>query len=96
MDRTRFDWDPAKDRQNRAKHGIPFVLAQHAFADPCRVILHDEDHSQDEARFYCLGRVGEGILTVRFTYREQVIRILGAGYWRKGWKIYEAQNQIRG
>lgn len=60
------------------------------------MILHDEGHSRDEARFYCLGRVGEGILTVRFTYREQVIRILGAGYWRKGRKIYEEQNQVHG
>ena len=38
----------------------------------------------DEDRFYCFGRLGEGIATVRFTYRDQVIRIFGAGYWRKG------------
>jgi len=29
-------------------------------------------------------------LTVRFTYRGSVIRIIGAGYWRKGRKIYES------
>lgn len=96
MDRTRFDWDPAKDLQNRAKHGVSFIDAQYAFTDPRRVILHDEGHSQDEARFYCLGRVADGILTVRFTYRRQVIRILGAGYWRRGRKIYEEQNQVHG
>ncbi len=28
-------------------------------------------------------------MTVRFTYRENVIRIIGAGYWRRGKKIYE-------
>ena len=39
--------------------------------------------------FYCFGRVGGGIMTVRFTYRKKVIRIIGAGFWRKGRKIYE-------
>ncbi len=41
-----------------------------------------------------MGVVGEGILTVRFTYRGNVIRIYGAGYWRKERKIYEDQNKI--
>ena len=45
-----------------------------------------------ENRFYCFGRVGGGILTVRFTYRDSMIRIIGAGYWRKGKKIYETEN----
>jgi hypothetical protein len=31
-------------------------------------------------------------MTVRFTYRKGRIRIFGAGYWRKGKKIYEQQN----
>ena len=94
MDNTRFEWDEAKDRLNRRKHGVPFALAQYAFADARRVILEDEDHSAKERRFYCLGQVGDGILTVRFTHRENVIRIFGAGYWRKGKAIYEKQNQI--
>ena len=94
MSKTPFEWDPAKDRQNRQKHGVAFVLAQYAFADPKRVILADEEHGVDEDRYYCLGRVGEGILTVRFTYRNNVIRIFGAGYWRKGKKLYEEQNHL--
>ncbi len=71
-----------------------FCHAQYAFADPKRVILADEEPSVDEDRYYCLGRVGEGILTVRFTYRNNVIRIFGAGYWRKGKKLYEEQNHL--
>ena len=94
MSKTRFEWDPAKDWQNQRKHGVAFVLAQCAFADTKRVILADEEHSAEEARFYCLGRVGDGILTVRFTYRNNVIRIIGAGYWRKGKKHYEEQNHL--
>ena len=94
MDKTRFEWDEAKDRLNQRKHGVPFALAQYAFADARRVVLADEDHSARERRFYCLGQVGGGILTVRFTHRDNVIRIFGAGYWRKGKAIYEKQNQI--
>ena len=90
-----FEWDPVKDRQNRKKHGVPFALAQYAFADRDRVILEDVTHStRSEERYYCLGLVGDGILTVRFTYRENRIRIIGAGYWRKGRRIYEEQNQV--
>jgi uncharacterized protein len=94
--RTAFEWDPEKDRLNREKHGVAFSLAQLAFIDPRRVILEDTAHSGEEARFYCLGTVAEGIMTVRFTYRRGVIRIFGAGYWRKGKKIYEQENHIHG
>ena len=90
-----FEWDDTKDRENQRKHGVPFALAQLVFIDPNRVILDDIDHStKDEKRYYCLGFVAEGILTVRFIYREKKIRIFGAGYWRKGKKIYENENKI--
>jgi uncharacterized DUF497 family protein len=94
MSKANFTWDSEKDRTNQAKHGISFGEAQYAFADPDRVIAKDLAHSQDEERFYCFGQVGEGIATVRFTYRKEVIRIIGAGYWRKGKRIYERENQI--
>jgi uncharacterized DUF497 family protein len=92
MNKTGFEWDEAKDRENQKKHKVPFALAQRAFLDPRRIIVEDIEHSSEEDRYYCIGRVGEGIMTVRFTHRENVIRIYGAGYWRKGKKIYEDQN----
>jgi uncharacterized DUF497 family protein len=95
MSRIRFEWDEKKDKENRTKHNISFSLAQHAFLDSNRVIVEDVSHKSEEERFYCIGRVGDGIVTVRFTYRGNVIRIYGAGYWRKGRKIYEDQNKIR-
>ncbi len=88
-----FEWDPVKDRANRAKHGVPFSLAQRAFFDPRRVIAEDLSHSGSEQRYYCFGEVGGGVMTVRFTWRERRIRIFGAGYWRKGKQIYEQQNR---
>jgi uncharacterized protein len=94
MAKARFDWDPIKDIANQRKHGVGFTEAQFAFADAERVIAADASHSEKEARFFCFGRVGGGVLTVRFTYRTGVIRILGAGYWRRGKAIYERENQI--
>ena len=87
-----FEWDPIKERANRAKHGVPFSLAQLAFFDPHRVIAEDLSHSAAEQRYFCFGQVGAGVMTVRFTWRDGRIRIFGAGYWRKGKTIYEQQN----
>ena len=96
MSRARFEWDPDKDIANQERHGVSFGLAQFAFADPRRVIAQDISHSSTESRYYCFGWVGGGILTVRFTHRDEVIRIFGAGYWRKGKRVYERENQIHG
>src|SRR3990167_4136226 len=84
MGKTRFEWDEEKDKENQAKHKVSFSIAQNAFLDPHRIIVEDINHSSEEQRFYCIGRVGDGIMTVRFTYRGHVIRIYGAGYWRRG------------
>ncbi|RIK53686.1 MAG: hypothetical protein DCC57_07945 [Chloroflexi bacterium] len=88
-----FEWDEQKNRENQAKHGISFEEAQQAFADPNRVIVEDLEHSRDEQRYFCLGKIGQEILTVRFTYRADTIRIFGAGYWRKGKRRYEEEQR---
>jgi len=92
MQKESFEWDLEKELLNIAKHGVSFSEAQYAFADPNRVIAEDLSHGEDEKRYYCFGKVSEGILTVRFTYRRGTIRIFGAGYWRKGKRIYEREN----
>ena len=94
MRRTSFEWDSAKDAANQRKHGVPFSIAQFAFADPRRVIASDRSHSEKEERFFCFGEVEGGVLTVRFTYRKGSIRILGAGYWRRGKRIYAQANPL--
>ena len=94
MSKARFEWDSEKDLENQKKHSVSFAEAQFAFADPRRVIAEDLSHSEEEKRYYCFGQVGGGVLTVRFTYRSGVIRIFGAGYWRKGRAIYERKNKL--
>jgi uncharacterized DUF497 family protein len=90
-----FEWDEEKNKINIEKHYISFYEAQKAFLDLNRVVLKDLDHSNNEKRYFCLGKVEEHILTVRFTIRNNCIRIFGAGYWRKGKKIYEKENKIQ-
>ena len=96
MSKSSFEWDESKNLENQRKHGVSFYEAQHAFLDGNRIIAQDLSHSAKEKRYYCFGlnQAGSGILTVRFTYRSGRIRIIGAGYWRKGKKIYEQNNSI--
>lgn len=69
---ARFEWDEDKDKDNQQKHGLPFEIAQYAFADPDRVIAEDLGHGGGEKRYFCFGKGPRGIMTVRFTYRESV------------------------
>ncbi|HEV2403610.1 MAG TPA: BrnT family toxin [Candidatus Saccharimonadales bacterium] len=85
-----FEWDSDKNKVNIVKHGLSFSKAQSAFSDKKRIVMLDVDHSVSEKRYFCIGKVADGrIATVRFTIRNSRIRIIGAGYWRKGKKRYE-------
>ncbi|MDT8447293.1 MAG: BrnT family toxin [bacterium] len=88
-----FEWDEEKNRSNQEKHQVAFEEAQNVFLDAHRLIIEDLDHSNTEERFYCIGKVGESLLTVRFTLRGETIRIIGAGKWRKGRRLYEQENR---
>lgn len=89
-----FEWDENKNKLNQKKHNISFDEAQYVFSDSKRIIAKDLEHSQSEERFYCFGKIAEKVVTVRFTYRNRKIRIIGAGYWRKGKNTYEKENKI--
>ena len=89
MDEVVFEWDHRKNEINIVKHGVSFFSAQRAFLDPKRIIAEDIQHSRSENRYYCFGKVDGSVMTVRFIYKGRAIRIFGAGYWRKGRKIYE-------
>jgi len=87
-----FEWDNNKNQLNIDKHGVSFDVAKKVFDDPNRLTLLDEGHSQNEDRYFCIGKVNNGILTVRFVIRNSHIRIFGAGYWREGKKRYEERD----
>jgi uncharacterized DUF497 family protein len=96
---VRFEWDPAKARQNAAKHGVAFAEACLVFSDPGILSVPDVRHSHEEERWVSLGAAGPGVLLlVVHTYRagvsdeEEVVRIISArratarerGQYRKG------------
>jgi uncharacterized DUF497 family protein len=84
MRKPDFQWDESKSSENEKKHGVSFSLAQIAFLDPERIILEDLSHSEEETRYYCKGRIAEGILTVRFTYRSRQVRVFRSWILEKG------------
>lgn len=86
-----FEWDSDKNLGNIEKHGISFEEAMNAFLDPKRKIRLNTKHSSVEMRYYCLGMVESRVLTVRFLIRNGKVRIIGAGYWREGKKLYEQE-----
>ena len=92
MDEIEFEWDEIKNLKNLEKHGVDFFVAQLVFDDPYRIVAHDDRHSATEERLFCIGNVNGKILTVRFVKRGNIIRIIGAGEWRKWKKIYVDQH----
>ena len=89
-----FEWDEYKNQVNVDKHGVSFEDAQYAFDDPNLLLFEDTNHSSLEHRQFCIGQIDGQIITVRFTMRGDSIRILGAGYWRKGKKLYEKKRRL--
>ena len=75
-----FEWDDAKARSNRSKHGVSFEEAGTAFADPLSTTIHDPDHSASrEHRYLILGQSVFGrLLVVSHTERGDTIRIISA------------------
>lgn len=50
-----FEWDEAKSRENKRKHGVSFEEAQSVFLDENAIRYFGPDHSADEDRFLMLG-----------------------------------------
>ena len=72
-----FEWDTAKERANRKKHGIDFRTAAKVFLDP-HVIEFDDLGTADELRFNAIGIVDGRMLFVTYAMRGAVVRIISA------------------
>jgi uncharacterized protein len=77
----RFEWDEAKNRANRKRHGVSFEEARTVFLDENARLIADPDHSADEDRFLLLGlSLRLRLLVVSQCYRQsdEVVRIISA------------------
>ena len=91
---VRFEWDENKNRTNIAKHHIDFRDATEVFNDSGALHAPDEKHStKTEMRYHAIGKIGENVATVTYTIRDDTIRIISAGYYRKERSIYEKHQQ---
>ncbi len=74
-----FEWDPAKERSNRRKHGVSFDEATTVFADPFSLNMPDPSHSVSEERFLVLGRSSRArLLIVAYAERGPRTRLISA------------------
>ncbi|WP_203427736.1 BrnT family toxin [Rippkaea orientalis] len=72
-----FEWDEQKRFSNLQKHGIDFVRACQIFEN-YTVDFEDNRYNYDEERFISIGETNGQILTVVYTYRGDVIRLISA------------------
>jgi uncharacterized protein len=74
-----FEWDEAKARSNRAKHGVSFEEASTVFGDPLSLTIPDSAHSQTESRLIIIGSSHlRKLLVVVHTVRGDNIRVISA------------------
>jgi uncharacterized DUF497 family protein len=77
----RFEWDEAKHRANKRKHGISFDEAETVFLDAHARLKVSADHPDDECRFLLMGISNKSrLLVVVHTWLEddRMVRIISA------------------
>ena len=73
-----FEWNDRKALTNLAKHGVSCETARKVFEDPFAVEIEDRSANYGEVRRRIVG-LGNGlVLTVIYTERSEVIRIISA------------------
>lgn len=74
-----FQWDSGNSNKNFYKHKVSNAECEQIFFNQPIIVLDDTKHSEDENRFYLLGRTDqERFLFVVFTIRKILIRIISA------------------
>lgn len=73
-----FEWDDRKAAANLRKHGVSFLTAAATFANE-RMERMDDREDYGEIRWISLGRVGQKVYRVVFTWRgKNLVRIISA------------------
>jgi len=76
---TGFDWDEGNIDKNWALHQVTNRECEETFFNVPFIIAPDTKHSQQEQRYYALGRTDAGRwLFVAFTIRDNLIRVISA------------------
>jgi uncharacterized DUF497 family protein len=73
-DRVEFEFDEAKSRANKAKHGIDFVEAQALWDD--ERLFQAPAHPGVELRFLMIGMIGRRHWSAIIVYRGWRVRVI--------------------
>lgn len=74
-----IDFDPAKDRLNRAQHGLSLASARQLIWDEALVWI-DKRYEYDETRMIGLAPKGNNLYYVAFVDRGEIRRIISLRY----------------
>jgi len=76
---TGFQWDEGNINKNLNKHNVENWECEQVFFNEPLIILDDPKHSNAEKRWAAFGKTDGGtLLTVIFTKRDSLIRIISA------------------
>jgi len=87
---VRYEWDEAKNRSNRAKHGLDFADAEQVFAGRC-VSFIDDRFDYGEKRLVTLGMLAGRVVVMAHAPRgHEVTRMISMRKAnRREQKIYQ-------
>jgi len=72
-------WHPKKADENWQKHGIRFEEAKSVFYDPLLASIDDEEHSEEEYRFFLIGEsTSSQVLSISYTIRDDDAWLISA------------------
>ena len=84
-----FEFDEAKSRENKAKHGIDFIEAQALWEDGD--VLEIPARIEDEPRSIVIGKIGGQCWSAVVTYRGERVRLISVRRSREEEKtLYES------
>lgn len=87
-----FEWDEGNALKNWLKHRVSMSECESLFQNIPLLLMNDDEHSQDEQRWYALGITNEGRkLFVAFTVRGNKIRVISARPMSKAERQYYEQ-----
>lgn len=86
----RFEFDPFKSTANSEKHGIDFSEAKKLWKDSN--IIEIPAKTEDEPRYFMIGKINENHWSAVINYRQKAIRIISVRRSRKEEiELYESQ-----
>ena len=75
MTSVRYVFDPAKDKVNRAKHGVSLALAEVLFAGP-HMSMMDDRFDYDEVREVAFGLINDRVFVCVYVDRDAERRVI--------------------